>query len=214
MPSSRPSPEASSFLAAALERIDQSNARDPRLDEADGEAVPKELLYGHRMSEALSRLAPDASEALQIAVRAQHIRRWEIPRTEFPLGRQGYKRWRTRLMEHHARVAAQILEEVGYDSSTIERVGSLLRKEGLKRDPETQTLEDVACLVFLEHYFDDFARDHDDEKLVSILRKTWRKMSEPGREAARELELSERALRLVREAVDPQSGSSPRSDRG
>jgi hypothetical protein len=155
------------------------------------------------MSETLEALEPGASEELRLAARAQHIARWQIPRTTFPPGRQGYKQWRTRLMEHHAALAAEVMKAVGYDDGAVGRVTLLLRKQGLKRDAEVQTLEDVACLVFLKDYFDEFALEHDDDKLVDILRKTWLKMSDRGRQAARALELSERAALLVGRALAP-----------
>ncbi len=189
-----------SRLARAFERFDQINATDPRTEEVSGIGEPKELVYARRMSDRLNQFEPDASEALRLAVRAQHIARWNIPRSEYPAGRSGYRRWRTRLMQHHADLAGSVLIDVGYDGSTIDSVARLLRKRGLKRDPEVQTLEDVVCLVFLEYYFDDFAKGHDDPKLVEILRKTWAKMSERGHAAALELKLSERAGRLVSEA--------------
>lgn len=188
-------------LARALDEFDRINAADPRRDRAGGEEHPKELLYARRMSDTLARLEPVASEELRLAVRAQHIARWQIPRGTFPNGRQGYKQWRTRLMDHHAALATEVMRRVGYGEETIARVTQLLRKQGLKRDAEVQTLEDVACLVFLEHYFDEFAAQHDDDKLVDILRKTWAKMSERGREAALALELGARELRLVERAL-------------
>lgn len=189
-------------LERAFARFDAINAEDPRTEAADGEDHPKELLYARRMSKALGRFAPDASEELRLAARAQHIARWRIPRDEYPAGRKGYKQWRSRLMVEHASIASEVLEGVGYGEETIERVSRLLRKQGLRRDPEVQTLEDVICLVFLEHYFDAFAEEHDDAKLVDILRKTWAKMSERGRRAALELELSETARRLVSQALE------------
>jgi hypothetical protein len=189
------------LLERAFARFDEVNARDPRSDEVDGSFEPRELVYARRMSERLERFDPDASEALRLAARAQHIARWEIPRTEYPPGRVGYKQWRTRLMGHHANLAAAILSEVGYGPGTLKAVSRLIRKEGLKRDPEVQTLEDVVCLVFLEHYFDEFAAEHEDEKLVDILARTWIKMSERGRSAALELPLSARARRLIGRAL-------------
>lgn len=189
-------------LALALDRFDALNSEDPRHDIVDGIPQPRELVYGRRMSDRLRRFAPEASVPLRLAVRAQHIARWRIPRTSYPEGRKGYKRWRAELMRVHADIAAEILGEVGFDSDTIDAVGRLLRKEGIKRNPDAQTLEDVACLVFLEHYFDDFARDHDDEKLVDILRKTWRKMSAAGHAAALQLPLGSDTTRLVEKALD------------
>jgi hypothetical protein len=188
-------------LARALARIDEVNAGDPRSEAADGESVPQELLYARRMSETLGRFAPDASEALRLAARAQHVARWRIPRSEFPEGRQGYRAWRERLLDLHAELAAEILRSVGYEEAMVARVMSLVRKESLKRDAEAQALEDVACLVFLEHYFQDFAGKHDDEKLVGILRKTLAKMSPKGREAALRIDLGERGGDLVARAM-------------
>ena len=173
---------------AAIAGFDAANATDPNR-EPDGAGVehPRELLYARRMSEMLERFAPEASEAVQLAVRCQHIRRWEIPRDSYPRTPEGYKAWRTRLMDFHADAAAAILREAGYEEEPIARVRSLLRKERLKRDPETQLLEDVIALVVLEHYLEGFVGGHaeyDDAKFADILRKTWLKMSPRGREAA------------------------------
>ena len=194
------------LLAKAFARFDQVNALDPRSDDVRGSLEPRELVYAKRMSERLDRFEPEASEPLRLAARSQHIARWEIPRTEYPPGRVGYKQWRTRLMRHHAELSGAILAEVGYGPDTVKAVSRLLRKEGLKRDPEVQTLEDVVCLVFLEHYFDEFAEEHEEDKLVDILARTWLKMSERGRSAALELRLSERARRLIGRAL----GEEPR----
>lgn len=194
--------ESSSLLSRAFEHFDRVNSSDPRLEMSSGSLEPKELLYARRVSDRLSQFAPGASEALRLAARAQHIARWQIPRSSYPLGRAGYKAWRTELMRHHAHLASEIMEEVGYDLATIETVSRLLRKQGLKRDQEVQTLEDVVCLVFLEHYFDEFAGGHDDEKLIGILRKTWLKMSERGHGAAKELELRQRTTQLIAAAVE------------
>jgi hypothetical protein len=173
---------------AAIERFDAANAADPnREPDAAGADQPRELLYAQRMSEMLERFAPEASEAVRLAARCQHIRRWEIPRDSYPRTPEGYKAWRTRLMDFHADTAAAILREAGYEDETIARVRSLLRKERLKRDPETQLLEDVIALVFLEHYLAGFVAGHPEyeaAKFADILKKTWLKMSPRGRGAA------------------------------
>lgn len=189
-------------IALALERFDALNSEDPRQDMVDGAAQPKELVYGRRMSDRLEVFAPNASVPLRLAVRAQHIARWKVPRSSYPEGRRGYKRWRTELMRIHAEIASGILEEVGFEAGIIDAVARLLRKEGIKRNPDAQTLEDVACLVFLEYYFDDFAEDHDDDKLIDILAKTWRKMSASGQAAALKLPLSTRTVGLVERALN------------
>ena len=185
----------------AVERIDAANGADPESEEIDGRLVPKALLYGRRMSACPEDLAPDASEALRLAVRCQHIQRWKIPRSEFPVGRLGYRQWRTELAWYHAQTAGSILRDVGYDDGLVERVQSLVRKERFKADPEAQTLEDVACLVFLRYYLPAFAEKQTEEKLVDILAKTWKKMSDAGRAAARGVELSPALRSLLDRAV-------------
>jgi hypothetical protein len=186
-----------SRLDDAMARIDAVNAEDPRRE--DGE--PSELVYARRMSAWLERLAPDASEELRLAVRAQHIARWRLPRDRFPEGRAGYKRCRSECARMHADIAGGILEQVGYDGAAVARVRALITKQRLAQDPEVQTLEDVACLVFLEHSFAGFARKHEREKLVEIVRKTWGKMSERGRAAAAALGLSPELAAVVAEAL-------------
>jgi Domain of unknown function (DUF4202) len=194
-------PNSDRFINA-IERFDAENARDPN---------QKELLYAQRMSEWLGRLAPDASEALQLAARSQHIRRWEIPRNSFPMDRAGYLSWRKTLYAFHAEKTGEILREVGYDNAMISRVQSLLRKEKIKLDPEMQALEDVICLVFLENYFSDFAREKDEEKLLNIIRRTWSKMSDKGRAAAMTLQLAREDLLLIKKALsDPSPSPSGR----
>jgi len=186
---------------AAIARFDAANAADPnREPDAAGVAQPRELLYAQRMSEMLDRFTREASEVVRLAVRCQHIRRWEIPRDSYPRTPEGYKAWRTRLMDFHADTAAAILREAGYEDEAIGRVRSLLRKERLKRDPETQLLEDIIALVFLEHYLAGFVAGHPEygeAKFADILRKTWLKMSPRGRAAALTVARIPAALRPV-----------------
>ena len=186
---------------AAMARIDAANAEDPNTEEANGLTHPKELLYGKRMTAWLDRLVPDASEALRLAARAQHIRRWTIPRRDYPMTRTGYLKWRTDLYRFHAETAANILRDVGYDSATIAAVESLLRKEGLRYDHDAQCLEDVVCLVFLENHLAEFAPQYDPQKVLNILRRTWKKMTPKGRSAARQLALPSAARTLLDKAL-------------
>lgn len=194
-------PSTDPRFAAAIARFDAANARDPNLTIVDGMPQPKELVYARRMTDWLSRLEPNASELVQLAARCQHLMRWSIPRDLYPMDRPGYLKWRTTLYDFHADRAAEILRDVGYDDATIARVRSLVRKEKIKADPEMQLLEDVICLVFLENYFAEFAADHDEEKLIRILRRTWAKMSPRGHEAALGLDLPERERKLVERAT-------------
>ena len=193
-------PERTRF-ADAIARFDRANAEDPNHELIDGAPQPKELVYARRMTEWLDRIAPHAAEPVRLAARAQHICRWTIPRSRYPSGRDGYREWRTTLAGFHAETAQEILREVGYDDATIGRVQALLRKERLKADPDVQLLEDVVCLVFLEHYLEAFAGQHDEAKLVDILRKTWRKMSDRGRQAALGLDLAPELGALVAKAI-------------
>ncbi len=169
------------MLEQAIALIDAANSEDPNRESADGKDWPKEVLYSHRMSEMLQRYAPDADEVAQIAVRAQHIQRWKSPRSAYPMNRQGYLQWRTALYKFHAETTAELLVKVGYGADIIERVKEAVGKRALKRNPDTQILEDVIALVFIEYYMLDFAGRHpeyDEAKWLDIIRKTWRKMSE------------------------------------
>jgi len=188
-------------LDDALSGFDSANSQDPNTEIVDGQLVPKELVYGQRMSARLTAFAPDASETVQLAARAQHIRRWEVPRDSYPDGRAGYLKWRTDLYKRHGEIAGAIMKDVGYDADAIERVKTLLRKRGLKTDPDVQLLEDVICLVFLEHYFHDFAQKHEEEKLIPIVQKTWKKMTTEAHRAALQLDYAAEDLALIRKAL-------------
>ena len=179
-----------SRVAAVIVEIDAANARDPNQIEIDDRVEPAALIYGRRMSASLARLAGDASEHLRIAARGQHIERWTSPRKSYPDGRIGYLAWRNDLKEFHARRVGEIMGSAGYDADDIARVRSLLRKERLKSDADAQMLEDVACVVFIEHYLGDFMEQADQAKLAGILAKTWKKMSPLGHAHALKLSLS------------------------
>lgn len=188
----------------AIALFDAANAEDPNQDEGQ----PKELLYAKRMSGMLGRFAPDASEAVKLAVRAQHIRRWTVPRSSYPMTREGYYAWRTGLYRFHAETAGGLLRQAGYDDAMIERVKAAVSKRGLKVNPETQLLEDVADLVFIEHYMLGFAGgkpDYDEEKWLGIIRKTWNKMSEAAHRFALSgaVKLPEALLPLINKALSP-----------
>lgn len=184
-------------FSEAISMIDTANSADPNSIVVAGQSRPSERVYGERMSAMLDTYAPDASEVLRLAARAQHICRWRIPRSDYPMDRSGYLRWRNELKRKHAEWTGEILARCGYGSETIARCGALLRKENLKGDADAQTLEDVACLVFLAHYANDFSLRHDDGKVVDILGKTWKKMSDRGRKAALALPHSDRMRPLL-----------------
>ncbi|MBD0822999.1 DUF4202 domain-containing protein [Aestuariibaculum marinum] len=185
----------------AIALIDKKNSEDPNVYHSHGVDFPKELLYSQRMSQKLLQFKPNASRALQLAARAQHICRWKIARDEYPMDRVGYLKWRETLKKMHAELTADILKEVGYDDEFIDRVSFLINKKLIKKNEESQTIEDVICLVFLDYYFEEFAAKHEDEKVIDILQKTWVKMSEEGHEEALKIKFSEKSLALVKQAI-------------
>ncbi|OKL60197.1 hypothetical protein UA08_04597 [Talaromyces atroroseus] len=205
----------------ALSAIDAAHSQDPTLTTVDNKTIPYELHYAEKMTSYLGSYNPSASEALRLAIRAQHLRRWEIPRASYPATKAGYLNWRTFLKNRQADQARQICLDAGYSPEEAERVAALVRKENLKRGAtststttttttttegergldETQILEDVACLVFLDDQFDAFEKGVDEEKMLGILRKTWSKMSGKGRAMALQIEMSERCRELVQKAL-------------
>lgn len=188
-------------LQQAFQLFDQANGKDPNIEEYMGITYPKEVLYAMRMTGKLNDFAPNASEALKLTARCQHIQRWEIPRDSYDMNREGYLKWRQDLKIFHAQKATEILKTVGYSQALIDKVVFLLKKKQLKIDEDTQTLEDVICLVFLEYYFEPFQAEHPEDKLVDILQKTWRKMSEKGHSAALKLPLATKTRALISKAI-------------
>lgn len=191
----------------AIALFDAANAEDPRFDAGpDGQDTPRELLYGRRMTDMIERFAPGASEAARLAVRAQHIQRWKVPRASYPMNRDGYMQWRTGLYKFHAETAGRLMQEAGYDDETIEKVKMAVGKRGLKVNPDTQLLEDVTDLVFIEHYMVGFAAqkpDYSEDKWLEIIRKTWKKMSPAAHEfaLAGKIKLPEELTPLIVKAV-------------
>ncbi len=188
-------------FCAAIARIDQLNDEDPNRASLDGREVGYELLFSVQLFARVLDLAPDASEGLMLAARSQHICRWMSPRGDYPEGRTGYLKWRADLKAFHASKAAEMLLESGYGVATIDQVRNLNLKKGLRSDPECQALEDALCIVFLEKQFAWFSEKTDEEKMVSILRKTWAKMSDAGRALALTLPLGAAQRRLVEKAL-------------
>ncbi|KAI9677034.1 MAG: hypothetical protein M1817_006873 [Caeruleum heppii] len=186
----------------ALHLIDEAHAQDPTTISINGHETPYELHYARKMTSYLDKLYPDAPPTLRLAIRAQHFRRWEVPRSSYPMTKPGYYAWRTGLKTRQATQASQICLSAGFSAVDADRIAALIRKEDLKQDDETQVLEDVACLVFLDDQFEEFERLHDEEKILGILRKTWRKMGENGRREVGNIEMSERARGLVEKALN------------
>jgi hypothetical protein len=182
----------------AIANFDDLNRQDTTMEEAEGKAYPKEFLYSERMSNMLKRYASNASEALQLAARCQHVQRWKSARASYPMTKAGYYQWRTELKAFHADTARHVLLEVGYDQATIDRVCALVMKALPSGDTEAQILEDVIVLVFLESYLEQFVASHADydaAKFADILHKTLRKTSANARSAAQTMIVLPAALR-------------------
>jgi hypothetical protein len=195
--------EASERFERAVAAFAAANAEDPNQLVVSGASRPRELIQAERLAAWVLRLDPEASVALRLASHCQHLRRWEIPRKSYPDGRIGYLEWRKELSRFHARKAAEILREQGYDDETIQRVERINQKKAIKIDPEVQAIEDALCLVFLEYEFEEFSAKHEDDKIIDIVQKTWRKMSPRGHEAALSLPLAGRVKDLVVRALSP-----------
>lgn len=191
---------------AAIAAFDQANAEDPNKEIFNGKEYPKELLYAQRMTEMQERYAPEASEAVKLAVRAQHIQRWKIPRSNYTMDKPGYMLWRTTLYKFHAETAGNLMKEAGYDDEMMGRVKAIVSKKDLKTNPETQMMEDIVDLVFIEHYMLAFAgqhADYDEAKWIVIIKKTWNKMSPRAHEfaLAGKIALPEALVPLILKAV-------------
>lgn len=184
----------------AIAEIDGLNAADPRRDRVDDVDHPREIVYAERLSRCLASLYPDASELLCLAARAQHVCRWQIARQDYPQGRDGYQAWRLACREHHVALTTAVMQRCGYADPEIAHVAKIIRKQELKRDPDSQALENAVAVTFAAHYLSDFVASHgdyDDAKLQGILRKTMRKLDDKGRDAIKALSVSPAIARLV-----------------
>ena len=185
----------------ALRCFDEENARDPNTEIAEGIPQPRELLYARRLSDWVLKLAPNASEELRLAARCQHICRWQIPRSSYPMTRAGYLKWRNDLKIFHANKAGDILRQVGYPDEVIARVQDLNLKKNFPTDPESRVLEDALCLVFLQYQLAELAAKTDDAKMINALQKSWKKMTPPAREWAMKLEYGAKEKLLLERAL-------------
>ncbi|MCU4163179.1 DUF4202 domain-containing protein [Carboxylicivirga caseinilyticus] len=194
----------SQHYMAAIELIDQAYQTEPNIEIYDGKSYPREYLYAQRMVTELMTFQPNASETELIAARCQHLNRWDIPRTDYPNGRKGYHDWRTTLYDYQAQKAADIMQKVGYDQQSIDEVKAMVGKVHIKLNNQTQLIEDVACLVFLEYYIQPFVDKHkeDEIKLVRIIHRTWGKMSDKGHAAALQLNIPKPILALIMKALE------------
>ena len=186
--------------------IDSANSADPNQVIADGKQWPKELLYSERMSDMLERYNPEADEVMKLAIRAQHIERWKSPRNAYPEGRIGYLQWRKGLYKIQANTAAELMRRAGFDEAGIERAWKAVAKKNIKGNVDTQLLEDVTDLVFMEHYILEFVGNHPDyseEKWIEIIHKTWNKMSRNAQQFALSgaISLPQSLLPLIQRAV-------------
>lgn len=189
-----------SRLEKTLAKIDAILRQDPTVIEVNGERRTLASHHAQRRTYWVNKLVENPSEELLIAARAQHLRRWEVPRDSYPNGRIGYLKWRSDLKKFHAEKTAHLMHEMGYDNTAIERVKKIISKQGIKQDDDVQAIEDALCLVFLETQFTDVAAQESD-KIVSILQKTWQKMSPMGHQFALQLPMSDADRAIVQQAL-------------
>lgn len=180
--------------SAALKLINKVLKEDPK-----GEA----LIYSQQCFEWLKKLNPNFTDTQEMGARCQHFRRWDIPREDFPMDKKGYYQWRIKLYTYQAEKAADVLSNVGYSIEFIEEVKSMIAKKDLRKNENSQLIEDVACLVFLEHYIVPFAstKNYSEEKWVKIIQKTWAKMSDKAHKFALEINYPSPILALIKKAL-------------
>lgn len=195
------SPTNPERFAAAIRRFDEANSRDPNFEVVNGQSRPRELIYAQWLTDWVLKLSPNATEPLRLAARCQHICRWESPRNSYPMDKPGYLKWRADLKKFHAEKSGQILREVGYDDSVVQRVQELNLKKNHPKDPEVCALEDALCLVFLEHQLTPLAAKADDEKMINALQKSWKKMTPAAHAEALKLNFGEREKSLIDRAL-------------
>jgi hypothetical protein len=200
---SEPSPGNSRRFEDALRRFDEENAHDPNVEIVDGVRRPREVVYAGWLTDWVLKLSPDASEELRLAARCQHICRWMIPRNSHPMTRAGYLQWRADLKKFHAQKAGEILRKAAYEDGVIERVQALNLKRDFPNDAESRVLEDALCLVFLEHQLADLAGKTSDEKVITALQKSWKKMTPDGHAEALKLAYGPRERNLLDRALKP-----------
>jgi len=189
-----------------IKLIDATNTEDPNKESVDGKEYPKELLYSQRMADMIQRFDSNAEDVNKIAVRAQHIQRWKSPRSDYLMDRKGYHQWRTNLYKYHAQTTAALMQQVGYDQKSIQRVELAIGKKAIKTNSDTQMLENIAALVFIEHYMLAFANKHpeyDEAKWIDIIRKTWNKMTDSAQQFALsgKLVLPESLIPLIKKSI-------------
>jgi hypothetical protein len=200
--------DRSQRFQAACRRFDEENARDPNTESVGGVARPRELVYAEWLTDWVQNLCPEASEELRLAARCQHLCRWTIPRDSYPMTRPGYLQWREALKKFHAQRAGEILEGVGYSKEVIQRVQDLNLKKNFPRDPESRVLEDALCLVFLERQLAELARKTSEDKVITALQKSWRKMTPAGQARALKLSYGAREKALIDCALGTAGGGS------
>jgi hypothetical protein len=190
-----------SKMEKALALFDAFNQQDPHTITWNGTTYPAEYFYALQLHNWVKKLQPDATEALLLASRSQHIGRWLTPREQYPAGKPGYYKWRTDLAKFHADKAGELMLEAGYNEEEVKEVQHIILKQGLRSDAEVQVMENALCLVFLQFQYEDFLEKHDENMMTRILRKTWNKMTQPGRDAALTLSFSEKGKELIDKAL-------------
>lgn len=184
----------------AKEKINQEHSLDLTFNTEGGIEYPAELLYSNRMLSILELVLPESSNVMKIAALCQHLKRWQIPRDNFPYDRRGYHEWRRVVMDYQLEQTRLVLSDVGIEKDDITQITTILKEQGNKLNRDSQIIMDTACLVFLKWYMEPFSAKHQHEKVFDILKKTMRKMSSNGIKLIAKLDLSTSSQHLIEQA--------------
>ncbi|NQY10473.1 MAG: DUF4202 domain-containing protein [Flavobacteriales bacterium] len=191
----------SKSIEEGIKAFDAANSKDPKTIEINGKYIPFELAFSDRLTMWIGRLTQSPSDALLLAARCQHIERWTKPRDSYPTGKTGYLNWRSDLKIYHAERSTEILKSLDFESDLIEQVSIINQKKAIKLNEDAQLMEDALCLEFLDFQLERFSKKYDDDKLITILKKSWKKMSENGRNLALQISYSDNVLALIKIAI-------------
>ena len=182
---------------AAVAAIDAANADDPTRVMVRGTEQPLALAHGRIAAEWVVLLSPRVDDAVRLAARAHHLRRWELPRAQYEAGRTGYLLWKRDQRKRHAEDLGVLLAGVGYDADVITAAQAAVLRQG----PGGQLVEDAACLVFIETQLAAVAAQLDHDHLVQVVRKTAKKMSPTALAAVAQIPLGEAEHVVLAEAL-------------
>lgn len=185
----------------AIIAIEQIHSKDITQEQHNGSLIPAEFLYGKRMLKTLELVSPESSYAMKLAVQCQHLQRWGVPRSSYTYDRRGYHEWRREVMKYQLEQTINLLSSISIDEIDIKWIAQVINAQENKADSNGLIIMDTACLVFLKWYMEPFAKKHESEKVLDILKKTFRKMSTDAQNLISKLDLPESSLQVLNQAI-------------